>query len=109
MQFINCLNVSKTRLIWFGTKQQLLKLDLPLLSAKFHYFTYSSSVRNLGVLLDSNVTFYKHHLKLTRSPGHSVAYMRRLAFVSGAWSSPCPTLPSFPTPPSLFPPLSLSR
>ena len=27
------LNSSKTQLIWFGTKQQLLKLDLPLLTS----------------------------------------------------------------------------
>ena len=36
------LNSSKTQLIWFGTKQQLLKLDLPLLTSMYPDFTYSS-------------------------------------------------------------------
>src|SRR5688572_29544699 len=30
-----CLNSAKTQLIWFWTRQQLLKLDLPLLTDKF--------------------------------------------------------------------------
>src|SRR5678815_893665 len=36
------LNSSKTQLIWFGTPQQLLKLDYNLLSEKFPHFTFSS-------------------------------------------------------------------
>lgn len=47
------LNGSKTQLIWFGTKQQLSKLDIPLLSSIYPDFSFSSSVRNLGVTLDS--------------------------------------------------------
>src|SRR6218665_1369818 len=51
----------------FGTRQQLLKLDFPLLTNRFPSFTYSSSVRDLGVILDSSLTFSDHILTLTRS------------------------------------------
>ena len=49
------LNSSKTQLIWFGTPQQFLKLHYNLLSEKFPHFTFSSSVRDLGVTLDSSL------------------------------------------------------
>src|SRR6218665_968968 len=63
-----CLNSAKTQLIWFGTRQQqLLKLDFPLLTNRFPSFTYSSSVRDLGVILDSFLTFSDHISTLTRS------------------------------------------
>ena len=52
-----CLNSAKTQLIWFGTGRQLSKLDFPLQSQMFPAFTFSTSVRNLGVTLDSNLTF----------------------------------------------------
>src|SRR6218665_487593 len=61
------LNSAKTQLIWFGTRQQLLKLDFPLLTNRFPSFTYSSNVRDLGVILDSSLTFSDHILTLTRS------------------------------------------
>src|SRR6218665_3038757 len=50
------LNPSKTQLIWFGTRQQLLKLDHKLIASTFPDFTFSSSVRDLGVTLDSELT-----------------------------------------------------
>ena len=62
-----CLNTAKTQLIWFGTRQQLAKLDFLLLTEKFPAFTYSSSVRDLGVTLDSSLTFTEHVSNLTRS------------------------------------------
>src|SRR5688572_28483991 len=61
------LNSSKSQLIWFGTPQQLKKLDYALLSERFPSFTFSSSVRDLGVTLDSSLTFTEHIAKLTRS------------------------------------------
>src|SRR6218665_3220152 len=47
------LNSAKTQLIWFGTPQQLLKLDHALLSDRFPHFTFHTTVRDLGVTLDS--------------------------------------------------------
>ena len=41
------LNTSKTHLIWFGTRQQLLKLDHKLIASTFPNFNFSSSVRDL--------------------------------------------------------------
>src|SRR6188768_4055285 len=69
------LNSSKTQLIWFGTPQQLKKLDYALLSERFPRFTFSSSVRDLGVTLDSSLTFTEHIAMLTRS---SYFQLRRL-------------------------------
>src|SRR5688572_8558608 len=58
---------AKNQLIWFGTRQQLLKLDFALLAKTFPSFTFSSSVRNLGVVLDSTLIFSEHIKTLTRS------------------------------------------
>src|SRR6218665_1117729 len=44
------LNPSKTQLIWLGTRQQLLKLDVALLTAQFPQFTFLTSVVTLGLL-----------------------------------------------------------
>src|SRR6218665_3912981 len=38
------LNPSKTQLIWFGTRQQLLRLGNKLIASTFPDFTFSSSV-----------------------------------------------------------------
>src|SRR6218665_27639 len=51
------LNPTKTPFIWFGTRQQLAKIDLELLATKYPHFTFSSSVRDLGVTLDQELTF----------------------------------------------------
>jgi len=61
------LNLSKTQLIWFGTRQQLLKLDHKLIALAVPNFTFSSSVRDLGVALDSELTIADHISLLTRS------------------------------------------
>src|SRR6218665_391574 len=45
------LNSAKTQLIWFGTPQQLLKLDHALLSGRFPHFSFHTTVRDLGVTL----------------------------------------------------------
>src|SRR6218665_2231262 len=68
------LDNSNTEFIWFGTPQQLSKLDLPLLIERFPSFTFHSSVRNLGVVLDSTLTFSEHVANLTRS---SYFHLRR--------------------------------
>ena len=78
------LNSSKTQLIWFGTPQQLQKLDYSLLLEKFPSFTFSSSVRDLGVTFDSTLTFSQHIAKLTRS---SYFQLRRLRAIRKSVSS----------------------
>ena len=69
------LNSSKTQLIWLGTPQQLMKIDISLLSKNFPQFTFSTCVRDLGVTLDSSLTFSTHVTNLTRS---SYFHLRRL-------------------------------
>ena len=72
------LNSSKTQLIWLGTPQQLLKIDFSLLSENFPKFTFSTCVRDLGVTLDSALTFSAHVTNLTRS---SYFHLRRLRVI----------------------------
>jgi len=47
------LNPTKTQLIWLGKPQQLSKIDLTSLALKYPNFTFSTSVRDLGVTLAS--------------------------------------------------------
>src|SRR6218665_2238412 len=79
------LNSAKTQLIWFGTTQQLLKLDHALLSDRFPHFTFHTTVRDLGVTLDSALTFSQHISNLTRS---SYFQLRRLRTIRKAVSVP---------------------
>lgn len=62
-----CLNSSKTQINWFGTKQQSLKLDLPLLRSMYPKFTFLSNVCDLGVTLNRTISFFKHLTHLMRS------------------------------------------
>src|SRR5688572_6799816 len=50
------LNPNEMQFIWFGTRQQPLKLDFPLLAERFPFFTFHCSLRDLGVVLDSTLT-----------------------------------------------------
>ena len=45
-----CLNPTKTKFIWLGTRQQLARLDLTDIASQFPIHAYSSS--DLGVILD---------------------------------------------------------
>ena len=76
--------LSKTQLIWFGTRQQLLKLDYSPLAERFPSFTFHSSVRDFGVVLDSTLTFSDHIANLTRS---SYFHLRRLRAIRRSVSS----------------------
>ena len=77
------MNSAKTQLIWFGTPQQLLKLDHTLLSDRFPHFTFQTTVHDLGVTLDSALTFAQHISNLTRS---SYLQLRRLRTILKAVS-----------------------
>src|SRR6218665_55137 len=72
------LNPSKSQLIWFGTQQQLLKLDHKLIASTFPDFTFSSNVRELGVTLDSELTFADHKSLLTRSCFYQLRCLRAI-------------------------------
>jgi len=76
------LNPHKTQYIWLGTRQQLDKLDSKSLSAEFPTFLFSTSVRDLGVILDQELSFAEHITVLTRS-----CYLRQIRVVSRSLSS----------------------
>ena len=54
------LNASKTEFIALGRKEQLKKIPNNEFSIKGNTFTLKSCVRNLGVLIDCELTFSKH-------------------------------------------------
>ena len=72
------VNPSKPQLIWFGTKHQLLKLDLCLLLSLYPDFTYTFTVRDLGVTLDGSLSFSEHLLHLTRSCYYNLRCLRAI-------------------------------
>src|SRR6218665_3554653 len=70
------LNPSKTQFIWFGTRQQLAKLDLSPIAADFPHFIFSPVVRDLGVTLDQELTFAPHIHRLCRDSYYQLRQLR---------------------------------
>jgi len=68
-------NASKIQFIWFGTPQQLQKLDFAFLSEQFPLISFSSSARR--VTLDSSLTFAEHISNTTRSSYFHLRVIRR--------------------------------
>src|SRR6218665_793577 len=60
------LNPAKTKLMWFATRQQLAKLNLDDLANTFPSYTFSATARDLGVLLDQELTVAPHLHRLSR-------------------------------------------
>src|SRR5215469_13345182 len=60
------MNSGKTQLICIGTWQQLRHLDLDRLRVCGNLVLLESSVRDLGVLLDKQLTFSQHVSSLCR-------------------------------------------
>jgi len=62
------MNADKTQLVWLGTRQQLDKLftttELDLLSARV---SFSTTVSDLGVLVDSQLSMADHVTALSRA------------------------------------------
>ena len=79
------LNYDKTQFIWFGTRQQLAKRDIHQLQAVSEALTSDDSVRNLGVLVDSELKFHEHFSKLSQNCFFQLRRMRsiRRSDVSG--------------------------
>src|SRR6218665_1809742 len=57
------LNPSKTQAIYLGRHRQLAKIDGQRLSSLFPHIAFSTCVRDLGAMLDSELTF-SHHINL---------------------------------------------
>src|SRR6218665_2799985 len=74
-----CLNPAKTKFMWLGTPQQLAKLNLIDLSAEFPHYTFSSSVRDLCIILDQALTFAPHLNRLSRDCFYQLRQLRTVA------------------------------
>jgi len=70
------LNPSKTQFIWFGTLQQLVKLDPSAITADFPHFIFSPVVRDLGVTLDQELIFIPHIHRLCRDSYYQLRQLR---------------------------------
>ena len=70
------LNPSKTQFIWLGGRQQLIGVDLELLALHFPDITFSSSVRDLGVTLDAELTLSQHVNLVVRSCYYQLRQLR---------------------------------
>ena len=68
---------------WLGTRQQLNKLDSESLSAEFPTFLFSTSVRDLGVILEQERYFAENKTARTRSCYY---HLRQLRIVSRSLS-----------------------
>ena len=73
------LNPSKTQVMWLGSSQQLDKInirDVPLLSASV---TVVNTARDLGVILDSQLSLDAHVASVCRSSYHQLKQLRPVA------------------------------
>ena len=61
------LNPDKTQYIWFGTRQRLKNRDIRGLTALSSSLVETSSVCDLGVILDSELTMEEHVIKLCQT------------------------------------------
>src|SRR6218665_250080 len=68
---------TKTQFIWFGTPQQLQKLDFAFLSEQFPLISFLPSVRDLGF---SSLTFVEHISNLTCSSYFHLRHLRVFPF-----------------------------
>ena len=71
------LNPDKTQLIWLGTKQRLATLDIT--PVRLHEGTVikpSTSVRNLGVIFDSELSMLEHVSSVTRAYFYHLQQLR---------------------------------
>ena len=73
------LNPSKTQFIWLGGRRQLEKIDLPLLAQIFPDISFSSTVRDLGVTLDCELSLSQHGNLVARSCYYQLRQLRVIA------------------------------
>src|SRR6218665_350224 len=69
----------KNKFICLGTRQQLAKLNLDALSAEFPTMYFSQVVHELGVLLDSELTFSHHIYQVCCSCYYQLRQLRVIA------------------------------
>ena len=92
IRFINCLqgiqewmsrnrlrlNASKTEVIWLGSSRRLKNLTLPAVVLSGCLIPLSTSVRSLGVIVDSGLTFSDHISKLVNNCYYHLRQIRSI-------------------------------
>ncbi len=81
------LNPDKTQIIWLGTRQRLATLDIS--PVRLHDGTViqpATSVRNLGVIFDSELSMAEHVSSITRSCFYQ---LRQLRFIRHSLTPDC--------------------
>ena len=61
------MNTDKTQLIWIRTRQQLSKVDINEIELRLDMVSFSTSVSDLGVILDNQLKMTDHVTALCRS------------------------------------------
>ena len=70
------LNSDKTQLIWLGNRQQLLKFNPDSILLDASTVRFQSSVVDLGVVLDSNLSMRDHVSRLCRTSYYQLRQLR---------------------------------
>ena len=70
------LNASKTQFIWLGGRKRLANVDRCAVAKAFPCVTFFDSVRDLGVILDEELSFSKHVNQLTRGCYYQIRQLR---------------------------------
>ena len=61
------LNLDKTQYLWLGSRERLAMLDKAQLAALLPALVESTSARDLGVIIDTELSFDRHVSKLSQS------------------------------------------
>jgi len=87
------LNPSKTQLIWLGGRRQLQGIDFSQLTLLFPHITFSVTVRDLGLTLDSELTLSQHVNLVARSCYYQLRQLRVVSrSLSRCGRGPCSRL-----------------
>ena len=76
------MNDDKTECMLIGTRQQLTKLSINHISVGDTTVATSRTVRNLGTLLDSNMSFHEQINKLSKSSFYFLYNIRKIRKIS---------------------------
>jgi len=69
------LNASKTEVMWLGSNQQLQRFDIPNVDILSTTIEVTDTARDLGVVIDSQLTLSAHVEALTRSCYHQLCQL----------------------------------
>ena len=72
------LNADKTKVIWLGTHQQLLKVVATPLQVKDQLLQPTDTVRDLGILTDSQLTMEVHERNVVHSYFYQLRQLRSI-------------------------------